>query len=80
MWMMGMYVQNAVSVAVEHNLAGRKAKSKYIDKPILQDKQITGEKKELTHEQKMQQVHTIFAQLEARKANWELQKQINKMG
>lgn len=36
MWRMGIYMQAAVSVAVEHNLAGRKAKSKYIEKPLLQ--------------------------------------------
>lgn len=33
----GNYVLSAVSVAVEHCLAGRKAKSKYIDKPIMQE-------------------------------------------
>lgn len=37
MWIMGQYTLSAVSVAVEHCLAGRKAKSKYIDKPILQN-------------------------------------------
>jgi hypothetical protein len=35
-WVSGQYVLSAVSVAVEHNLAGRKAKSKYIEKPFLQ--------------------------------------------
>ena len=34
MWVMGMYVQNAVSVAVEHCLAGRKAKSQYLNSPL----------------------------------------------
>lgn len=37
MWYMGMYVQNAVSVSVEHCLAGKKAKSKYLEKPIMSD-------------------------------------------
>lgn len=37
MWMLGMYIQSAVSVAIEHNFAGKKAKSKYIDKPIMQN-------------------------------------------
>lgn len=78
MWMMGMYVQNAVSVAVEHNLAGRKARSKYIDKPLLKEVSMTNEKKELTHEEKMQQVHAIFATLQARKANWDLNKEHRK--
>lgn len=32
----GNYALSAVSVAVEHNLAGKKAKSKYIEKPVLE--------------------------------------------
>lgn len=35
-WASGQYVLSAVSVAVEHNLFGEKAKSKYIEKPFLQ--------------------------------------------
>lgn len=35
-WLFNQYTLSAVSVAVEHNLAGRKAKSKYIEKPLLQ--------------------------------------------
>ena len=38
MWFMGQYVLSAV----EHNLHGRKARSKYIEKPILQTEQSTG--------------------------------------
>lgn len=37
MWRMGLYVQSAVSTAVEHNLAGKKAKSEYIKKPFLHE-------------------------------------------
>ena len=36
MWFMGQYVYSAVSTAVEHNLAGRKAKSEYLKKPAMQ--------------------------------------------
>lgn len=36
-WIQGQYTLSAVSVAVERCLAGRKAKSQYIKKPILQD-------------------------------------------
>lgn len=36
-WNLGKYVLSAVMVAVEHNLAGKKAKSKYIEKPFLHD-------------------------------------------
>lgn len=35
MWMMGMYVQSAVATAIEHNLAGKKAKSEYVKEPML---------------------------------------------
>lgn len=35
MWLMGQYVLSAVSVAVEHCLAGKKAKREYIKEPIL---------------------------------------------
>ena len=35
----GIYGLSAVSVAVEHCLAGKKAKSKYIDVPIMQKSQ-----------------------------------------
>lgn len=36
-WFSWQYGLSAVSVAVEHNLAGRKARSKYIDKPLMQE-------------------------------------------
>ena len=35
MWIMGAYVNNAVLSAVEHNLAGKKAKTKYLEQPFL---------------------------------------------
>lgn len=37
MWIMGQYVLSAVSTAVEHCLAGRKAKSQYLSAPILKE-------------------------------------------
>lgn len=36
-WLFGQYTLSAVSVAVEHCLAGRKAKSKYMEKSIMQE-------------------------------------------
>lgn len=36
-WLFNQYTLSAVSVAVEHCLAGRKAKSQYIKEPILQN-------------------------------------------
>lgn len=35
MWFMGMYINSAVSVAIERCIAGKKAKLEYIEKPIL---------------------------------------------
>lgn len=35
-WLSNQYTLSAVLVAIERNLAGRKAKSKYIEKPILE--------------------------------------------
>lgn len=34
-WIFGQYTLSAVSVAVEHILNGKKAKSKYFEKPLL---------------------------------------------
>lgn len=34
--MFNQYTLSAVSVAIEHNLAGRKSRSKYLEKPILE--------------------------------------------
>ena len=36
MWFMGQYVFSAVATAIENNLAGRKAKSEYLKKPVMQ--------------------------------------------
>lgn len=36
-WLYNQYTMSAVSVAVEHCLAGKKAKSKYIRRPIMQE-------------------------------------------
>ena len=36
MWFMGQYVFSAVATAIEHNLAGRRAKSEYLKKPVMQ--------------------------------------------
>lgn len=36
-WTLGLYIQSAVSVAVEHNFAGKKAKSKYVKQPFMQE-------------------------------------------
>lgn len=35
MWLMGLYVTNAVGVAVSNALNGKKSKAKYLSEPIL---------------------------------------------
>ena len=66
----GRYGLSAVSVAVEHCLAGRKAKSKYIDKPMLQQAE---EKNKPLSEKELQRQRELFvAKLEVMKTNFEL--------
>lgn len=70
MWIMGAYVNNAVLSAVEHNLAGKKAKTKYLEQPFLKQEQT----EELKQAEKMKQVKALFTALEIKKANFELSK------
>lgn len=69
-WIFGQYTLSAVSVAIEHCLAGRKAKSKYIDKPIMQ--QIEEKNKPLSEEELQRQRELFVAKLEVMKTNFEL--------
>lgn len=73
-WLSNQYTLSAVSVAVEHCLAGRKAKSKYIEKPIMceiEEKQ-TENKKTLTEEEKKRQTEQLFLRLRIMGANFNL--------
>ena len=65
----GNYGLSAVSVAVEHCLAGRKAKSSYIDKPLMAN---IGEKIKapLTEEEKRKQTENLFIRLQIMGANF----------
>ena len=67
---LGSYCLSAVSVAVEHCLAGRKAKSKYIKEPILQ--QIEIKNKPMSEDELKRQRELFVAKLEVMKANFEL--------
>ena len=76
MWLMGLYIQSAVGTAVEHCLAGRKAKSKYVDKPLLKD---IAEKNRVLSEEELQLQRELFvAKLEVMKTNFELNHKIDK--
>lgn len=69
MWRMGLYIQSAVSVAVEHNLSGRKAKSQYVKEPLLE----TAEKKnkKMTQDEIEQQRLLFISKMNVMKANFE---------
>lgn len=66
----GNYGLSAISVAVEHCLAGGKAKSKYIEKPVLRDMK---KRSEPMSEEELQRQRELFvAKLEVMKTNFEL--------
>lgn len=77
MWFMGAYVHNAVLSAVEKNLAGKKAKTNYLEKPFMQEETETKaeNKTDKSKEENMKKVKQIFQSLEIMKANFELSKQ-----
>lgn len=56
--------------AVEHNLAGRKARSKYIEKPLLQE--IEKKNTPMTEDEIQKQRELFIARMQAMQANFEL--------
>lgn len=75
----GNYGLSAVSVAVEHRLAGKKAKSKYIEKPILSKiEQKKEQGKLMTEEEKKKQTEQLFMRLRIMGANFNLNKEKEK--
>lgn len=68
-WELGLYIESAVATAVEHNLAGYKARSSYVKEPF--SKKILEE--EATEANLKKQRELFVAQLETMKANWELE-------
>lgn len=72
-WISNQYTLSAVLVAVEHNLAGRKAKSKYIKEPIMG--QIEGQDREMSEDELQKQRELFVARLQAMKANWDIEQE-----
>lgn len=71
MWYMGLYVNNAVAVAVDHCLHGEKAKSEYLKEPIMRLQEVKETaKRNLTEEEKQREVDRFFAQEKVRRVNW----------
>lgn len=72
-WISNQYTLSAVSVAVEHCLAGRKAKSKYIEEPILHNiGDSTKESVPMTEGEKKQQTEQLFMKLRIMGANFNM--------
>lgn len=70
----GSYVLSAVSVAVEHCLAGKKAKSQYIKQPILQEIHM---KEEIPEEKRIEmENHKLAMSLRIMQANFEINRSI----
>lgn len=44
MWLMGLYVTNAVSVAVSNALNGKKSRARYLSEPILRKERLERER------------------------------------
>lgn len=79
MWF-GTYGLSAVSVAVEHCLFGRKAKSKYIEKPVLSEIQERKTNKELTEEEKQTKLDMFVMSLKIMESNFKAEHKNKKGG
>ncbi|MBQ8804105.1 MAG: hypothetical protein IJZ53_10760 [Tyzzerella sp.] len=77
MWIMGRYVLSAVSVAVEHCLAGKKAKSEYLEKPFMQLTGLQNQEEEilLSEEEIQRQTEQLFLRLQIMGTNYKNNKQ-----
>lgn len=62
-------------VAVEHNLAGRKAKSKYIEKPLLQE--IEKKNVPMTENEIQKQRELFISRMQAMKTNFDKNREIS---
>lgn len=69
MWW-GNYGISALGFAIEHCFNGKRAKSKFVDKPIL--KNIEEQNKPMTEEKLQRQRELFVAKLEVMKTNFEL--------
>lgn len=67
-WELGMYIESAVAVAVEHNLAGRKARSEYVKEPFTKTVE-QSETKKLKENNKL-----LMATLQTWATNWKLER------
>lgn len=66
-WELGMYIESAVATAVEHNLAGYKARSSYVKEPFSETIEKREDEKQLKDNNKL-----LMATLQTWATNWEL--------
>lgn len=69
---MGMYVHSAVGAAVEHCIFGRRAKSKYIEKPLLEE--LEEKNKPLTEDEIQRRREKFIAKMKALEVNFKAAK------
>ena len=67
----GNYVLSALSVALDHCMNGKKAKSKYIEKPVFE---MANTENNLTESELQRQRELFVAKLMVMKTNFELNK------
>lgn len=69
MWQMGIYIQRAVGVSVEHCLGGKMAKSEYFSKPLMSETRGKQER-ELTEEEKVEAQKEVLLKLQIMGTNF----------
>lgn len=80
-WLLGAYINNAVCVAIDHSFNGKKATSKYLEKPFMQEELSKKEvKKTMTKSQLEKNAENVFLQLGIMGANFNRQKKQESMG
>lgn len=74
-WLLGAYINNAVGVAIDHSFNGKKATSKYLEKPFMQEETNKKEvEKSMSKEQLEKSAENVFLQLGIMGANFNRQK------
>lgn len=71
MWQMGIYINNAVHVAVARNLHGRKAGNvKYIDKPLMEQQEEKSKQRVMTESEIKKKREEFLMQLQIMEINF----------
>ena len=71
----GTYGLSVLQVAIEHCMAGKKARSKYIEEPIMSDASLLkykDDKTQLSEKEKLEKTEQLFMKLSIMGANHEL--------